>query len=89
MWRKRHKVLFEKFSSRSIYPANIYLAHHVPGTVKDAGSQSRGLQVLKEEFPLWICGLRTRYSVCEDMGSISSLTQWVKDLALPRAAYRL
>ena len=37
------------------------------------------------EFLLWLSGLRTRHSVCEDVGSVPSPTQWVKDLALPQA----
>ena len=28
-------------------------------------------------------GLRTQHSVCESIGSIPRLTQWVKDPALP------
>ena len=36
----------------------------------------------KEEFLLW---LRTQHSVREDSGQIPSLTQWVKELALPQA----
>ena len=31
------------------------------------------------EFPLWSSGLSTWHSVREDVGSISGLTQWVKD----------
>ena len=32
------------------------------------------------EFLLWLSGLRTRRSVCVDVGSVPGLTQWVKDL---------
>ena len=37
------------------------------------------------EFLLWLSGLRTRHSVCEDIGPTSGLTPWVKDLALLQA----
>ena len=37
------------------------------------------------EFLLWVSWLRTRHSVCEDVGLISDLTQWVKDSVLPHA----
>ena len=30
-------------------------------------------------------GLRTQHSVCEDVGLIPDLIQWVRDLALPQA----
>ena len=36
-----------------------------------------------QEFLLWLRGLRTQHSVCEDVGLIPCFTQWVKDLALP------
>ena len=35
---------------------------------------------------MWLIGLRMQQSICEDAGSIPSLFQWVKDLALPQAA---
>ena len=43
------------------------------------------IQKHNAEFPLWLGGLRTRCCLCEDAGSIPSLSQWAKDLALPQA----
>ena len=37
-------------------------------------------------FPLWLSGLRTQHCVYEDLGWITGLTRWVKDLALSQAA---
>ena len=41
------------------------------------------------EFLLWLSRLRTQHSVCEDVGSIPGLTQWVKDLILQQAAAQI
>ena len=38
------------------------------------------------EFPLWLSGLRTLCSLCENVDFIPGLAQWVKDLALLQAA---
>ena len=37
------------------------------------------------DFSLWLNRLRTQFSICEDVGSIIVLAQWLKDLALPQA----
>ena len=36
-------------------------------------------------FPLWFSRLRTPCCICEDLGSIPGLAQWIKDLALQQA----
>ena len=37
-------------------------------------------------FPLWLSGLRTRHSVCENVSLIPGLALWVKTRMLPQAA---
>ena len=51
--------------------------------VAKAGKDQKGFGM---EFPVWPSRLRIRYSVHGDVGSIPSLTQWVKDPALLQAA---
>ena len=50
-------------------------------------SQGNSMEKKKsfQKFWLWLFGLRTQHSVCEDVASIPGLTQWFKDLALPQA----
>ena len=38
---------------------------------------------------MWLSGLKTRCSLCEDAGSIPGMTKWVKHLALPEAAVQV
>ena len=38
------------------------------------------------EFPLWLSGLRTGHSLCEDVGSIPGLAQWVSGASLVQGA---
>ena len=40
-------------------------------------------KMMNKEFPLWLSELRTQGCLCEDVGSIPGLSQWVKDLAFP------
>ena len=40
----------------------------------------------RKDLPLRLRWLRTQYCLCEDVSSILSLAQWVKDLAFPQAA---
>ena len=49
-------------------------------------THKEGKNPLFREFPLWLGGLRTQRCLCEDVGSIPGLDQWVKDLVLPKAA---
>ena len=41
-----------------------------------------GEEMCSGEFLLWLSGLRTRHSVCEESSLIAGLTQWVKDPVL-------
>ena len=47
------------------------------------------IKLKSEVLPLWLSGLRTQHSVCEDMGSIPDLAQCINDLALPQAQIQL
>ena len=40
-----------------------------------------------EEFPLWLCGLRTQHYLCEDVDLIPGFVQWVKGSWLPQLPY--
>ena len=40
------------------------------------------------ESPLWVGGLRTQHSVCEDAGSTLGPAPWVKDLVLSQTEHR-
>ena len=45
-------------------------------------------EMQRGEFPLCLSRLRTPCCLCEDGGLTPSLTQWVKDLALPQDTLR-
>ena len=59
---------------------------HVKFHVKTDHLNSLSVKTPTMEFPLWLSGLRAQQitELSEKMrGSISDLTQWVKDLMLP------
>ena len=43
------------------------------------------LKDINSQFLLWLNGLRTQHSACENAGLITGLTQWVKDLVFLQA----
>ena len=53
-----------------------------PRKDKKTNKQTNPKPPTYSEFPLWLNGLRTRHSVCEDVGLISGLTWRVRDMAL-------
>ena len=52
----------------------------------DLTPKSQAIKESTEEFPLGLSGLRTQCCLCEDVGWIPGLAQWVKDSALLQAA---
>ena len=63
--------------------------HQIPGNPEYSGKLRRENLTLKSEqleFPVWLSGLRTQHSLCEDVVPIPGLAQWVKAPALPQAA---
>ena len=84
---KKTKYFFKKFpklggsNNRKVFP-------HI---FEGKKSQFQGVDKANKseadlEFSLWLHRLRTHPSLCEDVGSILGLAQWVKGLALPQAA---
>ena len=53
--------------------------------MKENVQNSEDLKRKSQEFPLRLKGLRTQHGVCEVVGSIPGLPQWVKDPAFLQA----
>ena len=80
--------LMHEFLSKFPINWSLFQDLRVPYLLVYYGCRSQCPVMGSSEFLLWLRGLRTQHSICEDVGLIPGLAEQVKDPALTRLQCR-
>ena len=63
-----------------------YKGCNIESNIQVLATGNKTIKMIKDGIPIVAQWVKNQTSICEDVGLIPGLTQWVKDLGLPQAA---